>query len=101
MSDDSKTQTQIQTPEFLPSTHERYWESIEIIMPVAESSKGFLVGEPWSHRECRITGRYRATYPAMVRRQGQPPQYFESTAGLTVPEWHALNVDTLKIEVAS
>lgn len=88
----------IETPEFTRCTYERWWEMLEVLPPLAWVSKGFLVSEPWSHRECKVTGAYRATYRAMVGSDAGNP-CFESTAGLTVPEWKALNPATLRIEI--
>jgi hypothetical protein len=81
-------------PRFKPSTQRRFDEQLEVLPPIAWGSKGFLVGEPWMHRECHVTGRYLPAYQAMVT-VGE--RYLESCEGLTVPEWRALNPVTLQI----
>jgi hypothetical protein len=81
-------------PRFKPCSQRRFDDQLEILPPIAWTSKGFLVGEPWSHRECHVTGRYLPAYQAMVKR-GE--RYFESCEGLTVPEWRALDPVTLQI----
>ena len=90
-------------PELFKQCDERrYNEMLEVLPPLAWVRKGFLVSEPWSHRECKISGKYRATYTAMVAHRGPlGTHYFESTSGLTVPEWLAVNPTTLQIEGAS
>ncbi len=85
-------------PAFKPCDLKRYDELLEVLPPLAWVRKGFLVGEPWSHRECTITGKYLPTYQAMVCQSALNGRYFESTSGITVPEWRALNPVTLKIE---
>lgn len=87
---------------FKPCDEARYNEMLEILPPLAWVRKGFLVSEPWSHRTCKVTGAYRATYTAMVCHRGAAgTHYFESTSGLTVPEWKVLNPTTLVVEVTS
>lgn len=73
---------------FKECDEERYGEMLGVVFPVAWVSKGFLMGEPLSHRTCDKTGHYLATYRAMVR---HGDRYYESTRGLTVPEWRALD----------
>jgi hypothetical protein len=85
-------------PTFRTCTEARYNEMLEVLPPLAWTRKGFLVSEPWSHRTCKVTGQYRPTYQAMVRCVGMLGGYCESTSGLTVPEWRALNPVTLQIE---
>jgi len=81
-------------PCFKPSTQRRFDEKLEILPPIAWISKGFLVGEPWTHRECHVTHRYLPAYQAMVK---VGARYFESCEGLTVPEWRALDPVTLQV----
>lgn len=76
-------------PLFRGCTEHRYHEMLEVLPPMAWVSTGFLVSEPWSHRTCDKTGRYAATYQAMVNFLGR---YYESTRGLTVAEWRSLDL---------
>jgi hypothetical protein len=85
----------------MPCDETRFNEMLEVLPPLAWCSKGFLVGEAWSHRDCTITGRYCATFMAMVDRSRVAApfeaRFVESTVGLTVAEWRALNFITLTI----
>ena len=81
-------------PCFKPCTQEQFDDKFEVLPPIGMSSKGFLVGEPWSHRVCHVTGRYSPTYQAMVKRG---TTCFESCEGVTVAEWRALDPATLQI----
>ena len=74
-------------PKWRPVTEERFDEMLGIMPPLAWTSKGFLVGEAWSHRECRITGIVRATFTAFAKVDGQ---HYEALSDLTYPEWGAI-----------
>lgn len=69
-------------------TEERYDEMLNILPPAHWDSKGFLVGEPWTHRFCRATGLFRAAFAAFVRYNGK---FYECDEPLTVPEFVAFN----------
>jgi hypothetical protein len=43
-------------------TEETFWEMLGCVPPAYHAGGAFLVGEPYSHRRCRITGEVRATY---------------------------------------
>lgn len=64
----------------------RFYEMLEILPPHCQSSAGFLVGEPWTHRLCTISGATRAAYSALIH---LGDRYFESTAAVTAPEYLA------------
>lgn len=86
--------------EFKPCDEERYMEMLGVLPPLDWVSKGFLVSEPLSHRECTITKVVRNTYQAMVRRTNTfdgKDQYFESTSGLTRAEWCALDSSEITV----
>lgn len=85
-------------PVFKPCSEERYHEMLEVLPPIAWMNKGFLVGEPWTHRTCKVTGMVQPAYTAMVVRKGALGGYYESTVALTVAEWRALDVRTLTIQ---
>lgn len=87
----SETTTDKTGPAFKPCDLKRYDEMLEVLPPLEWVRKGFLVGEPWSHRACVITGKVLPTYQAMVCQSALNGRYFESTSGLTVPEWDALD----------
>jgi len=46
----------------IPTTEERYEEMLEILPPIAFDGNNFLVGEPFTHRVCSVTGNFSATY---------------------------------------
>lgn len=78
---------------FKECTEYRYNELLEVLPPLGWVKKGFLVSEPWSHRVCRVAGNYRATYQAVVHHCSG--KFYESTEGVTLPEWRALDPVTL------
>lgn len=93
-------------PSFTQVDENRYNDRLEILPPIAWCSKGFLVGEPYTHRTCRVTGKVRPTYTAMVvRSDATGKRYYESKSDsdstLTISEWRALDVRTLQIEGVS
>lgn len=57
-------QTQTTTPaaNWEPCTEETFWEMLGCLPPVFHQNGAFLVGEPTSHRRCKISGEIRATY---------------------------------------
>jgi hypothetical protein len=81
-------------PCFKPSTQEQYDEKFDILPPLEVTGNGYLVGEPWSHRVCHVSGHYSPTFPAMVKRNGK---YFASCEGITVAEWRALDLAQLQV----
>lgn len=50
-----------------PVPASRAWEMLNIVPPALQNAVGFLVGEPMSHRTCRVTGKaYQPTYAAFA-----------------------------------
>jgi hypothetical protein len=72
-------------------TEERYDEMLGILPPALWVGKGFLVGEPYDHRKCKITGKIAPTYAAFFNAFGR---YFEGDA-LTVAEFVNFDVNDL------
>jgi hypothetical protein len=52
--------------------------------------RGFLVGEPFDHRTCKITDVVRA-YAAFFKHKGK----FYEAGNMTVPEFRAFDVESL------
>ena len=71
--------------------YDRYDYMLGVLPPALWLSKGFLVGEPYTHRYCKETGIVRATYTAMIEYQGS---YYEGP-DLTMPEFRALDPATV------
>jgi hypothetical protein len=74
-------------------TQARYWDMLEILPPAVQKSHGFLVGEPYTHRTCRITGR--ADQPAFSaflehRADFTDSSYLEGSEPMTIAEFNAL-----------
>ena len=69
------------------TTEERYFEMLGALPPVAYGAGGFLVGEPSSHRSCRITGRVSHTYEAYFERDGL---YRQADEPMTITEFQAV-----------
>jgi hypothetical protein len=75
---------------------ERYDEMLGVLPPERMSGWGFLVGEPSSHRRCKITGDVRADYAAFQRVEGR----CYAGPNLTIPEWLELSPATVLGQVA-
>lgn len=72
-------------------TEERYDEMLGCLPPRLMSGHGFLVGEPFTHRTCTVSGNVLPDWAAFVHVNGR---YFEGP-NMTVPEWRALNPMTV------
>jgi hypothetical protein len=64
---------------------ERYNEALEILPPALWLANRFLLGEPASHRKCKITKKTMPTYSAFFFAFGR---YYESDP-MTVAEFRA------------
>lgn len=99
---------------FREVTVERYDEMLGVLPPVGWVAKGFLMGEPASHRTCKVTNTYQPTFLALVQCTERfaikgttvadahidtpaKKRYYESSQGLTMREWLALEPHTLTI----
>lgn len=69
-------------------TEDRYNDMLNVIPPLAWVSKGFLVGEAWTHKICSINHRMSSAFQAMVRSNGQ---YYECLEPMTVAEWREVH----------
>jgi hypothetical protein len=69
-------------------TEERYDEMLGILPPAMMSSNGFLVGEPFDHRVCKVTGNISPTFAAFFQK-GET--YYEGD-NMTIAEFRAFNV---------
>ena len=65
-----------------------------VLPPALWIANGFLVGEPFDHRTCNITGVVRASYAAFINHGGK----FYEGPNLTMPEFRAFDVATLKVD---
>jgi hypothetical protein len=68
---------------------EEYDERLNVLPPLAWTSKGFLLCEPYDH--CYQTGQPR--YHAFLRRGGggpYPADHYTSTRPITLVEWRAV-----------
>lgn len=75
------------TIEWIETTAERYDEMLCILPPAIMTGYGFLVGEPFDHRECRIRHRTAPTFSAFAYRDGK---FFEASQPLTIAEFRAV-----------
>ena len=66
------------------TTKAKYWEMLEILPPAYQDGKGFLVGEPVTHRTCTVTGITSPTYEAFMLKNGK---YYVSKESVTVAEY--------------
>ena len=72
-------------------SEERYDEMLGILPPALWLGKGFLVGEPFDHRRCKVTHVVRASYAAFFQNKGK---FFEGD-NMTIPEFKAFDVGSL------
>ena len=72
-------------------SEERYDEMLGVLPPALWLSKGFLVGEPFDHRTCKVTNIVRASYAAFFQKNGK----FYEGGNLTVPEFSAFDISGL------
>ena len=70
-------------------SEERYDEMLGILPPALMIGKGFLVGEPFDHRKCKVTNVVRASYAAFFQHKGK----FYEAGNMSVPEFKAFDVD--------
>jgi hypothetical protein len=74
-------------------TEERYDEMLDMLPPALWVGKGFLVGEPFDHRKCNITGKMSATYTAFFHAKGR---YFEGDP-MTTAEFVNFDISELPL----
>lgn len=72
-------------------SEERYDEMLEILPPALWLAKGFLVGEPFDHRTCKVTNVVRASYAAFFQHKGK----FYEGDNMTMPEFSAFDLSVL------
>ncbi len=70
---------------------DRYYEMLEVLPPAHWTGKGFLVGEPATHRTCKITGTVRPTFAAFIALKGR---YYEGP-DMTITEFDVFDVREL------
>jgi hypothetical protein len=74
-------------------TEERYDEMLGILPPALWLSYGFLVGEPSTHRKCKVKGNVMPTYAAFFYAFGR---FFEGD-DMTVSEFMRFDVNNLPL----
>lgn len=72
-------------------TEKRYDEFLSMLPPAYQTGKGFLVGEQFSSRKCKITGKVSPTYLAFMNAFAR---YWEGPA-MTLEEFKAFKRDDL------
>lgn len=75
------------------TTEERYDEMLGVLPPEVMTGYGFLVGEPFSHRTCRVSGEIEPTFDAFMRID---ERYFVASEPLTRGEFHVVNLADVK-----
>jgi hypothetical protein len=74
----------------------RYDEMLGVLPPALWLAKGFLVGEPYTHRVCTVTKDIRATYTPLIQYEGK----FYEGDDITVPEFRKLDPAVVALLVA-
>ena len=62
------------------TTKERFWEMLEILPPAIQTGRGFLVGEPWRHKDGD---------PAYQAHVQIGEKYYEADEPMTIAEFQA------------
>jgi hypothetical protein len=73
---------------FKECTAERYEEMLGVLPPALWLAKGFLVGEPFDHRRCKVTGAIHPSYSALIHYGGK---YYEGP-NMTGAEFRAFDL---------
>jgi hypothetical protein len=81
-----------------PIDESRYWEMLGMLPPAAQTGIGFLLGEPYSHRLCTVTGNGAATFSAFAEHAGA---FFEAARPLTVAEFRRVTAADIAANPAS
>lgn len=82
------TTTTITKPKFKRVTKARYWDMLEVLWPAYWDGVGFLVGEPWKHKTCAVTGE--TDTPAYAPFTMKGGQYYEGDDAMTIAEFKAM-----------
>lgn len=69
----------------------RYDEMLGILPPAVTTYYGFLVGEPFDHRVCAVSGSVRPSYSAFVCLANK---FYEGPT-MTAPEFRNLDLATV------
>ena len=69
----------------------RYDEMLGCLPPALWLAKGFLVGEPFDHRQCKVTDLCKPTYAAFIRHDSK----FYGGPNMTADEFKAFDVRNL------
>jgi hypothetical protein len=75
---------------FKRTTKAKYWEALEVLPPAYQDAKGFLLGEPETHRTCTVTGKMSPTYAAYMQ---IGDRYYASVSSMTIAEYKAYKAD--------
>lgn len=73
-------------------TEERYMEALEVLPPAVWLSKGFLLGEPETHRKCHVCGAYCPAFAPFISHGGK---FYEGLQNMTPLEFRAFDVGDL------
>ena len=74
-----------------PIPEKEYDDALGCLPPRLHLSDGFLLGEPYSFRECTVTGKDAQTWTAFkivgIHTHEKPCEFFRAGAPLTVAEF--------------
>jgi len=73
-----------------PCTRAAWWDAFEALPPRGVHRAGFLLGEPYDHRTCGVTGELRASYSVYVGSGDEGADHWSGTQALTLPEWQMI-----------
>lgn len=78
---------------FIEVDQARYWEMLEILPPAYMDGKGFLVGEPFTHRRCEVSKiDNQPTFAPFIEHAGK---FYEGEQAMTIREYKALDVQNV------
>lgn len=72
-------------PTLIHTTEERYYDMLGVLPPADRTGSGFLVGEPYDHRPCRVNSTVQPTYQAFF--QSGDERFFECREPMTKAEF--------------
>lgn len=82
-----------------PYSEKRYFYHLEVLPPAYMNGAGFLVGVPWSHRQCTVTRRYnQPTYAAFFQ---FGTSFYEAEEPLTLAEYKAIKPNDFRALILS
>lgn len=82
----------------LPSTEDAYWQALEALPPALQLGGAFLLGEPYDHRLCCVTGKVYPSWHLHVEHDRDV--FLRGSVPITIPEFRALKATAKAYQAA-